>query len=693
MVIMRSILAHNLLIICALLNMSALGQDDYSDLKKTLDNDSLSIEDRGFAVQGAVMSIHEHPEVKEQILNEILPIISRYNEPTYYWNWNIAYNRVIHEYGRDDEAVEHSYKMLEYAESEDNNKWKGDAFVTLYKVHQEMGLREEAKEFVKKANSNFKAANATKDLANTSYLLGYTYYSLGQNDSAIIYLENAAKYVELIDAEYYTHEYNYLLARTHIRNLDYDKGIQVLQKVIRSKSKIQSEYYSQYYSAGSKMYIAQAFILKKELDSADYYFEACKQEYRQFDMDLYGIAHFYTCSEYMKVKEYDKALELINFLEDSADVYQVKLLAARTYAGLGDYNESLSYYEEALEVQDSVHNDAQNDVLAILEKKSEGELEIQKLIDEEKRVASEIKANSERTQKNLILLAVAIVGALILFFGFVLFKRYKIIKEQKEEINLQKLHVEEKNAEILGSIAYAKRIQDAILPPLDLFKKIFPKSFVLYKPKDVVAGDFYWLEKVDNTILFAVADCTGHGVPGAMVSVVCNNALNRSVREFGLIKPNLILDKTRELVIETFEKSQDKVKDGMDIALCSLNLDTLDLEFSGANNPLYHIHEGILTEIKGDKQPIGLYDIEKPFKGNKIKLTKGDGIYLGSDGYSDQFGGTRGKKFKYKNFRDLLIRYQDEPSKKQMLLLDTAFERWRGDIEQVDDVCVLGIKI
>ena len=131
----------------------------------------------------------------------------------------------------------------------------------------------------------------------------------------------------------------------------------------------------------------------------------------------------------------------------------------------------------------------------------------------------------------------------------------------------------------------------------------------------------------------------------------------------------------------------------MDIALCAVHLDTFELEFSGANNPLYHINDGELNEIKGDKQPIGLYDLKKPFKVSKIQLEKGDGIYLGSDGYSDQFGGDKGKKFKYKNFRDLLVKYQDEPSKKQMLLLDTAFERWRGEIEQVDDVCVLGIKI
>ncbi|MEO9533942.1 MAG: SpoIIE family protein phosphatase [Crocinitomicaceae bacterium] len=690
---MRLIIKFIILRSVLLTGIFASAQTDFSELNDVLKNDTIPLEDRGFQVQAEIKTIHDHPEIKYKILKDILPIISQYNEPTYYWHWNLSYNLIIHEFGKDEEAVKHAYKMLEYAEKVDNSKWKGDAYVCLYKVHQEMGLREKAKSFVNRANQNFKKAQDYKNLANTSYLLGYTYYSLGSNDSAIFHLQNATDYVERINEDYYTHEYNYLLARTHIRVGNYDKAIAILKYVVATKSKVQNEYYSKYYSAGSKMYIAQAFARKKEMDSASYYFDLCKKEYREFDMDLFKIAHFYTAGEYMNVDEYKNTLPLIEYLEDSADFYQSKLLAARTYSGLGMYDSAIDYYEASIKAIDSINTFEKAEMLSILDQNSQGELEIQKQIDEEKRIATEIKAASERNQKFIILIGAAIVGVLILFFGLILFKRYKVIKEQKEEINLQKLQVEEKNSEILGSIAYAKRIQDAILPPLESFKHVFPKSFVLYKPKDVVAGDFYWFEKVDNIVLFAVADCTGHGVPGAMVSVVCNNALNRSVREFGLRNPNFILDKTRELVIETFEKSADQVKDGMDIALCAVNLDTFELEFSGANNPLYHINDGELNEIKGDKQPIGLYDLKKPFKVSKIQLEKGDGIYLGSDGYSDQFGGDKGKKFKYKNFRGLLVKYQDEPSKKQMLLLDTAFERWRGEIEQVDDVCVLGIKI
>jgi serine phosphatase RsbU (regulator of sigma subunit) len=216
-------------------------------------------------------------------------------------------------------------------------------------------------------------------------------------------------------------------------------------------------------------------------------------------------------------------------------------------------------------------------------------------------------------------------------------------------------------------------------------------SFILYKPKDVVSGDFYWIEPTDNGIFFAAADCTGHGVPGAMVSVICNGALNRSVREFRLSAPGEILNKTRELVIKEFEKSEEEVQDGMDIALCKLKNTTLF--YSGANNPLWIIRDSELIETKADKQPIGRYDKNAPFTTHTIELQKGDSIYIFSDGYSDQFGGEKGKKFKSKAFRQLLLSIQDKTMEDQRILIDEAFETWRGNLEQIDDVCVIGVRI
>ena len=292
-----------------------------------------------------------------------------------------------------------------------------------------------------------------------------------------------------------------------------------------------------------------------------------------------------------------------------------------------------------------------------------------------------------------------IITSVFLTFYTLLFafasKMIKVkIQNQKKEINAQKLIIEEKNREIIDSINYAKRIQAAILPSTEYIKTYLPDSFIIYKPKDIVAGDFYWVhplpEKNKPTVLFAACDCTGHGVPGALVSVVCHNALNRSVTEYGLSDPGKILDKTREIVIEEFEKSDGEVKDGMDIALCLLSDNTL--LFSGANNPLWIIRDNEIIEIKADKQPIGKHEQATPFSTKEIKLKKNDNIYIFSDGYADQFGGEKSKKLKASNMKKLFLSIQDKSLSDQKSLIDEQFEIWKGDLEQLDDICIIGVK-
>jgi serine phosphatase RsbU (regulator of sigma subunit)/ligand-binding sensor domain-containing protein len=274
----------------------------------------------------------------------------------------------------------------------------------------------------------------------------------------------------------------------------------------------------------------------------------------------------------------------------------------------------------------------------------------------------------------------------------------KEIRQQKQEVEQQKDMIEEAHQEIKDSITYAKRIQSAILPPVKLVKEYLKESFIFYKPKDVVAGDFYWMESVipseisKNTIvLFAAADCTGHGVPGAMVSVICNNALNRSVRENGLTDPGEILTKTRDIVIQEFEKSEEDVKDGMDIALCSLEGNKL--QYAGAHNPLWIIRKGEIIETKANKQPIGLVDNPVPYTTHSFDLEQGDSIYIFSDGYVDQFGGEKRKKFKAKAFRELLLSIQDKTMEEQKIIINDSFETWKGSLEQIDDVCIIGIRV
>lgn len=332
------------------------------------------------------------------------------------------------------------------------------------------------------------------------------------------------------------------------------------------------------------------------------------------------------------------------------------------------------------------------------------------------------KSSKIEQQKHIIWISVLFL-IIVSVLGLVAYRSYKLKNKANQLVTHQKLEIENQHKEIIDSITYAKRLQEAIFPTLTSVKEFLPQSFIFFKPKDVVSGDFYWMEAVsviknegrmrqsannekiaspnrNDIILFAAADCTGHGVPGAMVSVVCNNALNRSVREYGITEPGKILDKTREIVVGEFAKSNEDVKDGMDISLCSLQFSesAATLHWSGANNSLYLIRPTAqktfeLIEIKPNKQPIGKIDNPETYSTHTLELQKGDTIYLFTDGYADQFGGEKGKKMMYKPFKQLLLEFQEKSMQEQQEILEKHFENWRGNLEQVDDVCVIGVRI
>ena len=295
---------------------------------------------------------------------------------------------------------------------------------------------------------------------------------------------------------------------------------------------------------------------------------------------------------------------------------------------------------------------------------------------------------------------VYVINMLLIFMGsfFLIFhyKKGNILYEkniihQKGQIEKQHAALLASHDEIQESIRYAKRIQNAILPPTHVLESSLKDYFVLYKPKDIVAGDFYWLEERNGYTFIAVADCTGHGVPGAMVSVVCNNALNYTVKELHLTDTAQILDKACEIIIREFDKSEDDVKDGMDIVLCAIKEN--ELQFSGANNSLWIIRNKEFITLKADKQPIGRFVLTRPFNEEQITLKKGDQVYLTTDGYHDQFGGERGKKLKSKYMMNLLLEIHELPMAQQHSHLNEFIENWRGDHEQIDDICVLGFKV
>jgi serine phosphatase RsbU (regulator of sigma subunit) len=401
-----------------------------------------------------------------------------------------------------------------------------------------------------------------------------------------------------------------------------------------------------------------------------------------------------------------KSLKLAQELGYPENIRNASKLLTEIYKKQGNSAKALEMYELYNLMKDSLNNEETKKQSLKQQYKYEFEKKetILKANQDKKNL---IHANQTKRQKIIIVAIVIGLIVLIAFLAFV-YNRYKITQKQKEIISLkeketlkQKLLVEQKNKEILDSITYAKRIQSAILPQPKLVKEYLKESFILYKPKDIVAGDFYWFEVIDNLIFFAAADCTGHGVPGAMVSVVCHNALNRSVKEFSIKNPAEILNKTREIVVSEFEKSDENVKDGMDISLCVLNINSFELHWAGAHNPLWIIRKNKensgdtcqLIELKADKQPIGKFAYSKPFTDHTVKLYKEDIIYIFTDGFQDQFGGEKGKKYKVSQLRELLLSISSKNLEEQKNIIDQNFETWKGELDQVDDVCLMGVKI
>ena len=271
------------------------------------------------------------------------------------------------------------------------------------------------------------------------------------------------------------------------------------------------------------------------------------------------------------------------------------------------------------------------------------------------------------------------------------------VVRQKQEIEMQKIKMEVLFNHVTDSIRYAKRIQEAILPPNHLIKSLLPESFVFYKPKDIVSGDFYWIEQLGSKVFFAAVDCTGHGVPGAFMSIVGHNQLKQVITRLSDPHPAGVLDELSKGLSESLHQNYDgsTAKDGMDLSLCSIDYEKKELEFSGAFNPLYLVRDGEMQEIKANKFPIGIFlgREARNFTNHKIGLMKDDMIFIFSDGYADQFGGPKGKKFMANQFRNLLLGIHKLSMEDQKKELERALEEWKGPEEQVDDILVMGVRI
>lgn len=534
--------------------------------------------------------------------------------------------------------------------------------------------------------------------------IGEVYQNQGQSESA---LENYQKGLVMFDSIEY--DFGSAVCYTNIGNVckemgDLEQAIQFQLKAL----KLRTELNDQTSIAHSLANLGSLYMAMSKFEQSEDHLKR-SLAIRKESQEKPGMASSLTSLGLLSLKQ-DKATEALyyghqslNIAQEIGELNEVKeaaYLLWKAYKLNGQFSKALEMYELHINTKDSVQN--LSNQKEILKKEFRYEYDKQHLADslafaqQEAMNAMKYEVELEREAKQRFVLyggigSLAILG-LILFRGYVRKREdNKLIRSQKEEVEENKKLLEQKNEEIIDSINYAKRIQNAILPPMKEIKSALPNSFVYYQPKDIVAGDFYWMIKKGEETYIAAADCTGHGVPGAMVSVVCNSGLNRSVNEFGLNTPGKILDKTRALVVKEFEKSTEEVSDGMDIALCKIN--GLDIQYAGANNPLWLIRGGELTAYKADKQPIGKYPDSLAFTNHKIKAQKGDVLYLFSDGFADQFGGEKGKKYMSARFKRFLLSIHQLPMWEQQHKIKEEFEAWKGIQEQLDDICVIGIQI
>ncbi len=401
-------------------------------------------------------------------------------------------------------------------------------------------------------------------------------------------------------------------------------------------------------------------------------------------------------------------VESFNNARDIQILGQVRDQARRLsgiYDKLHQSDKAFYYYKQYVVAKDSLDNkeEAKKLINAELSHEYEQKQQVDKLEAEKQKAVAFEHEQHEKVIRNIYLVAFMVV----LFLTGLLFrnllrirKSNRIITEQKIEVEKQKLIVDEKNKDITDSIRYASRIQRALLTSHEYINKHVNDQFIMFKPRDIVSGDFYWAfhkEEGQDIFYMACCDCTGHGVPGAFMSLLNISMLNESIIERKIAEPDKVLNEIRDNIIKALNpgKTDSESKDGMDCVLCAFDFKNMNMHLACANNPVWIITKaGEFTEINPDKMPVGIqYGDQKPFTLHSIKLNEGDIVYMFTDGYADQFGGPKGKKFKYKQLQDIVMANAQKPMREQKSILESTFSEWMGGLEQIDDVLVIGIKV
>ncbi|MFT7155517.1 MAG: serine phosphatase RsbU (regulator of sigma subunit)/tetratricopeptide (TPR) repeat protein [Parvicella sp.] len=446
------------------------------------------------------------------------------------------------------------------------------------------------------------------------------------------------------------------------------------------------------------------------IDTAKYYIDRSYEIAKKFERPTglfyvhygYGDLNYYQGKIAASEKDFMKCYN-ISLEQGGSMVFDRKKVAEQLYKvhkKLGNNTKALSFYEEFVVLKDSLFDaenqkdigkaeanfeaakkEAQKDKLAAQEKAEREKAEAVK--------AAEIKAQESRS--TTIIYAVSLVLILITVFAFIIFQRLRIASRQKLLIEKQKVVIEKNRNQMLESIEYSKNIQQRIFLTLDEMKVLLPGSFIFFKPKDVVSGDFYWAHKKNNKTFFAVADCTGHGVPGAFMTLISLNMIE-SIVQYDITSTTQLLEKLHHQLIQRLSsRGEYKSKHGLDIAVCAFNHDTNELEFSGLHSSLYLLDRyHTLKEIKGDKLFLGSSS-NFNVTSHKIKILPGDSVYMSTDGFPDQKGGNVGKKFYYSRFRDTIIEADKLPLDQRSDHLGNTLTEWKKDKEQIDDICIMGV--
>ena len=486
-----------------------------------------------------------------------------------------------------------------------------------------------------------------------------------------------------------------------------EKKLNDALKVAKQSLKLAEESKNKEFTISSKSLLAKTYFELKDLNNAYSYTDGVIKEcliiedYNQLMEHYVVLADIWIEREnYQEAKlSLSKALRIAREGDVISSKIEILKKLSLVTENLSEPKDALIYFKEAISLEDSITNNKSQNIIAEIQTRTETEQKQKEIeiLNKDKKLAS-TQLENEKAQKFYLYGGLA----LVIFFGIFMYNRFRITNKQKQIIENQKIEVEnakhiveEKHKEITDSINYAERIQRSFLATKELLDINLKNYFLFFKPKDVVSGDFYWASKLSNNYFaLAIADSTGHGVPGAIMSLLNVTSLEKAIEHHN--NPAEILDHTRQTIIERLKKdgSAEGGKDGMDCILMVFDFANRQLQIAAANNPVWIIRENNLIEIKPDKMPVGKSERQQTsFTLHSVEIQTGDTIYTLTDGFPDQFGGPNGKKFMSKKLKELLLANTTLPMSQQKQLLETTFKNWVGDLEQVDDVCVIGIKI